>query len=503
MHSHSHSQVYFNLGWPLSTIALAWLATALVAAAATYMQLPSWRWLQDERVRVERQQQQRGSSLLAEAEYSSLYSALPSLPACGLTGAKQAPPPKPLSRSPIAADGWAAREAPVADVVARTGVAAGASAARPATLLGAEGDEVERRPEHSPPPTPGSLSILKALHHRVCVDSAAADEETPEELHTQALVTALQVLRTGSHDERRLAAEAEAAAALVPMAVETSPLAEAAAALVPMAVETSPAFSHEWQMVLSLNPVSPSRRASREDPLSRPTNRSMHRRLLRSQMLRTDTLLLMMTMAFANLKATYYIVSFSEDARVLFPPEVAERLDVIFNVGFPMGSLISSPLTSLLLRRFRKRPDVYMMVAVVGVNVVGLLTLSSYPLPQTVAVMLFGPSRTLLWSCYFHFLAQPNRFARATKGRMLGYSNLIIAVMSDLPPYLLNWCVTRFNGLTLATVHLLLQVALLGCLAFPVYLHACHHEEVAAKASSTATSSRREPVRQSSSFVRP
>jgi hypothetical protein len=474
------------LGWPLSTIALAWLATALVAAAATYMQLPSWRWLQDERVRVERQQQQRGSSLLSEAEYSSLYSSLPSLPARGLTEAMQAPLPKPLSRSPIAADGWAAREAPVADVVARPGVAAGASAARPATLLGAEGDEVERRPEHSPPPTPGSLSILKALHHRVCVDSAAADEETPEELHTQALVTALQVLRTGSHDERRLAAEAEAAAALVPMAVETSP-----------------AFSHEWQMVLSLNPVSPSRRASREDPLSRPTNRSMHRRLLRSQMLRTDTLLLMMTMAFANLKATYYIVSFSEDARVLFPPEVAERLDVIFNVGFPMGSLISSPLTSLLLRRFRKRPDVYMMVAVVGVNVVGLLTLSSHPLPQTVAVMLFGPSRTLLWSCYFHFLAQPNRFARATKGRMLGYSNLIIAVMSDLPPYLLNWCVTRFNGLTLATVHLLLQVALLGCLAFPVYLHACHHEEVAAKASSTATSSRREPVRQSSSFVRP
>lgn len=474
------------MGWPLSTIALAWLATALVAAAATYMQLPSWRWLQDERVRMERQQQQRGSSLLSEAEYSSLYCSLPSSPARGLTAAKQAPPPKPLSRSPIAADGWAAREAPVADVVARPGVAAGASAARPATLLGAEGDEVERRPEHSPPPTPGSLSILKALHHRVCVDSAAADEETPEELHTQALVTALQVLRTGSHDERRLAAEAEAAAALVPMAVETSP-----------------AFSHEWQMVLSLNPVSPSRRASREDPLSRPTNRSMHRRLLRSQMLRTDTLLLMMTMAFANLKATYYIVSFSEDARVLFPPEVAERLDVIFNVGFPMGSLISSPLTSLLLRRFRKRPDVYMMVAVVGVNVVGLLTLSSHPLPQTVAVMLFGPSRTLLWSCYFHFLAQPNRFARATKGRMLGYSNLIIAVMSDLPPYLLNWCVTRFNGLTLATVHLLLQVALLGCLAFPVYLHACHHEEVAAKASSTATSSRREPVRQSSSFVRP
>ena len=486
MHSHSHSQVYFNLGWPLSTIALAWLATALVAAAATYMQLPSWRWLQDERVRVERQQQQRGSSLLSEAEYSSLYSSLPSLPARGLTEAMQAPLPKPLSRSPIAADGWAAREAPVADVVARTGVAAGASAARPATFRGAEGDEAERRPEQSPPPTPGSLSILKALHHRVCVDSAAADEETPEELHTQALVTALQVLRTGSHDERRLAAEAEAAAALVPMAVETSP-----------------AFSHEWQMVLSLNPVSPSRRASREDPLSRPTNRSMHRRLLRSQMLRTDTLLLMMTMAFANLKATYYIVSFSEDARVLFPPEVAERLDVIFNVGFPMGSLISSPLTSLLLRRFRKRPDVYMMVAVVGVNVVGLLTLSSHPLPQTVAVMLFGPSRTLLWSCYFHFLAQPNRFARATKGRMLGYSNLIIAVMSDLPPYLLNWCVTRFNGLTLATVHLLLQVALLGCLAFPVYLHACHHEEVAAKASSTATSSRREPVRQSSSFVRP
>lgn len=142
-----------------------------------------------------------------------------------------------------------------------------------------------------------------------------------------------------------------------------------------------------------------------------PRDSGTHRLL--NQMMRTDTLLLLATMAVANLKASYFIVSFSADVRALFSETIAQRLDLVFNIGFPIGALIASPFTSILLRRFRNRPDIYFGVALCGINLFGLATLIIHPVPQMIGALLFGPTRTLLWSSYFHFMTQPRRYSRS------------------------------------------------------------------------------------------
>ena len=162
-------------------------------------------------------------------------------------------------------------------------------------------------------------------------------------------------------------------------------------------------------------------------------------------------------------------VSFSEHAQALFPPAIAQRLDLIFYLAFPLGALVTSPLASLLLRRYRTRPAVYMTVALCGINLFSLCTLIPHPLPQSAGALLFGPTRTLLWSSYFAFLAQPRRYSRSVAGRMLGYSNLIVAFFSDVPPYALNWLVTVSKHGHLY-VQLLLQACLLCCFAWPAHL---------------------------------
>ena len=182
--------------------------------------------------------------------------------------------------------------------------------------------------------------------------------------------------------------------------------------------------------------------------------------------------------------ATYYIVSFSDAQRSLFGERIAERLDVTFNLGFPVGALIMSPIASLLLRIFRKRPDVYMAIALAGVHAFGLCTLLPHVVPQALGALLFGPSRTLLWSSYFHFLSSPRRYPRALAGRTLGYANLLIALLSDVPPALLKGLVQQDDYL----VHWALQVLLLGCLAFPWYLH---REYLSARAGGGAVKSRK------------
>ena len=193
---------------------------------------------------------------------------------------------------------------------------------------------------------------------------------------------------------------------------------------------------------------------------------SSSNRLLPSVFLRADTLLLIGTMIVANMKASYYIISLSDFSQGIFDEHTAQTVDLLFNVGFPLGALVMSPISSLMLRRFRRRPDIYMSIALCGVHVFGICTLLPHALPQMLGAVLFGPTRTMLWSSYFHFLSQPRRYPRALAGRTLGYANLLIAVASDVPPPLLKRWVERDDWI----VHGALQVALLGCLAFPYYL---------------------------------
>ena len=56
-----------------------------------------------------------------------------------------------------------------------------------------------------------------------------------------------------------------------------------------------------------------------------------------------------------------------------------------------------------------------------------------YAETQFASAILFGPCRTLQWACYFHFLSLPRRYPPQFVGRLLGYGNLVIALVGDVP----------------------------------------------------------------------
>ena len=90
--------------------------------------------------------------------------------------------------------------------------------------------------------------------------------------------------------------------------------------------------------------------------------------------------------------------------------------------------------------------------------------------------MLFGPCRTLQWACYFHFLSLPRRYPPQFVGRLLGYGNLVVALVDDVPISALNALVLFAESLgsteaRYRLVHGGLQLGIIACLALPWYLH--------------------------------
>ena len=79
------------------------------------------------------------------------------------------------------------------------------------------------------------------------------------------------------------------------------------------------------------------------------------------------------------------------------------------------------------------------------------------------------------WACYFFFLGQPELFPPSKLGRMIGYSNLIIALVGDGPPEGLKsfvhyaaWPADAFGRYQL--VHAVLAFIIVCCVSFPLHL---------------------------------
>lgn len=80
-----------------------------------------------------------------------------------------------------------------------------------------------------------------------------------------------------------------------------------------------------------------------------------------------------------------------------------------------------------------------------------------------VAAALFGPARTMQWAAYFHYIERHHP-AEAV-GRIMGYGNLVIALVGDATPYALSWYIqdgaaptSRYARYSL--IHALLQIAI-------------------------------------------
>jgi len=194
--------------------------------------------------------------------------------------------------------------------------------------------------------------------------------------------------------------------------------------------------------------------------------------------LRTDTLLLLTFMATFNLKSSFYIVSL-EDQLTAFGLSLStvNSISTTFNTAFPVGGFVSSFCAMALLQRFRRSEHVYMTFVLILAAAFALSNLVPYEAAQYVAALAFGPTRTIQWAAYFLFLEQPDRYPPAKLGRMIGYANLIIALVGDGPPTALKayasanggaWPGTAFGRYQL--VHSVTTLVVVGCLAFPVYL---------------------------------
>ena len=203
---------------------------------------------------------------------------------------------------------------------------------------------------------------------------------------------------------------------------------------------------------------------------------------------RNDTRLMLCFMGLFNLKSSFYIATFAEQMRGLFLPSTAVSLADTFNIAFPVGGFFTSVVASILLDRLGKREDLYMTIVVLAAITFGACNLMPYAASQLASALLFGPCRTLQWACYFHFLSLPSRYPPQFVGRLLGYGNLVVALVGDVPISALNAFVLFAESLgsteaRYRLVHGGLQLGIIACLALPWYLHK-QQQTSAAKSSS-------------------
>ena len=470
--------LYFRAGFSLGAIATTWLGVCTLCALATWRWLPTWRWLKAERLRAKSAELDRSrvpsidtrqdsacsdcstsSQSLLDRSSKSLLSDLSntgsSVIDAGLSSTRS------LLEGGVVTFGASGMERAV-DKVAPVG------AGEPAT-----------------PPRSVDDNRNHVYNHDDQHDGALI-APTPPITPNAHLIRALQLSYHAGYDGTESESSVSGGMLCVPPhdASASSRIAEAAPAAATGAVATD---------------ASPSRPPlSSTHHYASPTSPAVAAPRLVDQMLRIDTLLLLLTMSCANLKATYYIVSFSDELRSLFDEETAHRLDSLFNVAFPVGALLTSPIASRLLRRYRKQPHAYMFIALLGQHVFGFCTLLPYVAPQAIGALLFGPARTMLWGAYFHYLAEPRRYPRQLAGRTLGYSNLLLAVTSDAPLYAINLLVetlTADGGAPRRAelyrcVHLTMQALLLVCLTFPLHLYRTRHCKMPAHAQSRSSEQR-------------
>ena len=196
----------------------------------------------------------------------------------------------------------------------------------------------------------------------------------------------------------------------------------------------------------------------------------------RTLFLRTDTCFLFVFMSVYNLKSSFYIVTLRDQLSAAgISSAEADRVSTTFNLAFPIGGLLCSVLAMAMLNRWRDSEHLYIGLVVTLACVFSLLEMVPAVWSQYAAAVLFGPTRTLQWASYFSFLEQHDRYPPNKLGRMIGYGNLIIAIVGDAPPIALQayvegglWPHDRWSRYQL--IHGVLTAVVVCCMAMPLHL---------------------------------
>jgi len=205
---------------------------------------------------------------------------------------------------------------------------------------------------------------------------------------------------------------------------------------------------------------------------------SEHMPSLRSTLLHRANLAVVGLMVSLNLINAFYLQTQADQMGLLFSPSTAANLSTFLEFGFPILGFLASiaAVTHVFERNHDRELLCWAWPAGLGIAFC-LVQMIPYVAAQYVAAMLFGPMRTLQWACYFHALAVAPRYPQHLAGRVLGYNNVVIALLSDTLPYALSAVVASGDSEPSASVealrYALVRVALLvpmlassGALAF-------------------------------------
>jgi len=186
-------------------------------------------------------------------------------------------------------------------------------------------------------------------------------------------------------------------------------------------------------------------------------------------------LLLVLTMGFLNLACSHYLVAHQQYLTLTYGSETAADISDLFDVAFPiLGFCAALGVSPLLTAEAQWLP---FAVLCATANLWIVLTLIPTVATQYMAVIIFGPMRTLQWASFYRIVgANAELYDPAAVGRTLGYNGLVIAVIGDaLSPVLMGIAQGGTGDADEETRYTIVKVFLLCVLlpisaALPIYL---------------------------------
>ena len=152
--------------------------------------------------------------------------------------------------------------------------------------------------------------------------------------------------------------------------------------------------------------------------------------LLRATLTHPLNVRVVLMMVALNLVCAFYLQTMGDQMGLAFSKPTAEWLGAYLQFGFPMLGFVASIVASRYV--FERRPyresACWVWPASLGIAFSVLQAVLTVA-PQFAAATLFGPMRTLQWACYFNSLAVAPRYCPQLAGRILGYNNVVIALL--------------------------------------------------------------------------
>jgi len=186
-------------------------------------------------------------------------------------------------------------------------------------------------------------------------------------------------------------------------------------------------------------------------------------------------LLLVLTMGFLNLACSHYITAHQAYLSLTYGTGVAAEVSDLFDVLFPILGFCAALGVSPLLTAEAQWLPFAVLCAIANTWIV--LTIIPTITTQYIAVVIFGPMRTLQWASFYRIVgANVELYDPSSVGRTLGYNGLLIAIIGDaLAPVLMSFAQASSGPADEENRYMIVKIVLLCILgpisaSLPIYL---------------------------------